>query len=449
MTIPISSAGGIAADFSTTAPAQDDQRASASTVTSAYTGRSTPATKLDKNNALADALRERVMPQTPIYIANRDDASGGGRDWDHKTIQALSGRETVAVASPRQRDLEIELANQYADSKGIPRKQFAWFNTRKLPFPVNQPGVNENGRSGEGLLVVPGGPTSMSREVLGQPGVPGSAHGEQGASLRYPPKTGRENSTRERANHQANLLRQARNTGQPTLGICGGSWHLAAAFGGNTVTSPEFEARHTADMPSLIPVARPNAEPAMGVAHGTIMQHPVTVEAGSLLADAMKLSGEGLDINANSVHWAEVLSKPGSHGETVAIAGTDPMSALQTDALLKVTARVRSDNPGEATIEGFEARHGAPVVGVQHHPEALAGIPTMLPGTVASSTFDNANYHHEREAAEALFDYMAAAGDAFSARRNMTRDFEAKVADGTLSNGDDNQFPRPSQLTGR
>ena len=361
------------------------------------------------------ASRSSGAPRTPIFIGNRDDARGGGRQWDHVTVQALTGRETVGVASAAQADVE---------------KPKEWFSTPEFPrYPTGVPQMHTDGRVGEGLLIIPGGPTSLPTE---QP------------AMRFPPKAGREGSATTRQEHQGEMLRAARNTGQPVLAICGGSWHLAAAFGGNTQTSPEFEAKHVARMPTLLPAAgsTSDGQPALAVAHAGLIQHEISVDGQSMLGSAMRgptdarTTGESpvLKANVNSVHWAEVVASE-KEGR-LEISGTDPMPshrprnptdhaagahvvpATATSELVQVTATAR-DESGRASVEGFETRHGAPVVGVQYHPEALAGRPNEI---TAEYTADR--YSAERGQAERLFDFMAKAGDAFAARKEMTREFQ-------------------------
>ncbi len=432
MTISITPSSSSHADYTqaTSGPSENTRRPAPLTVPK-------NATSMEKNSAIARQLRARNLT-TKINIANRDDANGGGRDWDHKTIQELSGRDTVIVASPNQKDLEVNVATEFAASKGIPLRPFQWSHQRNVPFKVGTPEVREDGKSGEGLLLIPGGPVSLPTEVNGTPGMPDAPHLGPQSTLRYPPKTeARGRSSLERLAHQRNLVDDARLNGQPVMAICGGSWHVVSAFGGNTVTSPDYESHHTADMPSIVPIPSADGSPAqMGVAHGTIMQHPISVKQDSLLAQTMRRDGAAQDINVNSVHWSEVLSThyQDEHAATqVGIAGTDPLSGRPTSELLDVNARISSDEPNRATIEGFESRHGAPILAVQWHPEALAGRPVEHPkGLPSTSGFVDADYETERNRAVAQINAMAQTGDAYAARREMTREFKEKVATGQI-----------------
>lgn len=363
---------------------------------------------------LSQASGATAAPRTPIFIANRDDARGGGREWDHASIQSLTNRETVSVASKSQ----IE-AEGLGHLEGQPLREALFKDKTPSRYTTGVPNVTTEGKSGDGLLVVPGGPVSLP--------------GEQPA-MRFPPKSGREESALARNEHQAYILRDARNTGQPVLAICGGSWHTVQAFGGNTQTSPEFEAKHVADMPFFDPANKTG----LSVAHHKVAQHGAQMVRDSLLGHIIdppvrnqpvhideQNARPPLHVNINSVHWAHAMARLDSSGQ-LQLEGRDPMAVdsrqgTATSELLAINTLANDDELGP-TVEGFEARHGAPVIGVQHHPEALAGRP------VDSTAYPTAQYTAELGQSSRLMNYMAKAGDAFLARRNMTREFEAAVA---------------------
>ena len=114
--------------------------------------------------------------------------------------------------------------------------------------------------------------------------------------------------------------------GKPVLGICRGHQLLAVAEGASMWADLGTEA--------------PGGPVHRDQAHYDRLVHPVDVVEGSLLASWLGRAGRFV---ANSVHHQAVRACPAS---------------------LRVVARA-----ADGTIEAVERRDGAPVVGVQWHPE--------------------------------------------------------------------------------
>lgn len=128
------------------------------------------------------------------------------------------------------------------------------------------------------------------------------------------------------------LLRCARRRGMPTLAICRGAQLLNVGLGGSLIQD--------------IPSQRPGHLPHEAERERTTRVHPVEVEPGSRLADALGTTR----LQVNSVHHQ----------------GLDLVAAP-----LRVTAR----SP-DGLVEGIETMEdGWWVLGVQWHPEDLIGGP--------------------------------------------------------------------------
>ena len=238
----------------------------------------------------------------PIFIADRDDARGAGRQWDHATVQILANRPTIGVGNEQQGRLHEESKKPLFPESSFPA------------FPHGRPNVTFSGNAGDGLLLLPGGPHSLDTEVGGPNG-----------GLRWPPKSDRADAVAARHDNLRDLMRDAINKGQPQLAICGGTWHMLKAYGGTTQTDGAFEANHTGIVPVLVPKGPVDGDvpPAVTVHHHKLRQHPIIVDGQSMLAqsirDAGRLSGNpqpdagNLHTSVNSVHWAHAHAHAQAH----------------------------------------------------------------------------------------------------------------------------------------
>lgn len=214
-----------------------------------------------------------------------------------------------------------------------------------------------------------------------------------------------------RSAYERRCLSEARNRGLPILGVCGGSWRVLQAYGGGTETlSPELQGAHN-----------PSGDAKWE------QVHPLDVVAGSALANAMtdppppgparrspsvsssSSSGRAAASSSatsspvplveqprrwpdplprhpaapapdsrmmvNSTHWAVAAHREA--GEQVGDRTLTRPSLLRAsgssedpDRMLGISAYAPSYRGAPRTVEGFESRYGAPVIGVQFHPEA-------------------------------------------------------------------------------
>jgi len=135
------------------------------------------------------------------------------------------------------------------------------------------------------------------------------------------------------------LAREAWRLGLPILGICRGEQLLNVALGGSLIQ----------DIPSRCGLA-----PALhnrGTSQVPEEAHPVDLAPGSRLAA-----------------WAGTLAP--------VVNSRHHQAVLRVAPGLRAVAWWRGDDPAQALVEGVEAREDRPVLGVQWHPENLAGLDT-------------------------------------------------------------------------
>ncbi len=139
----------------------------------------------------------------------------------------------------------------------------------------------------------------------------------------------------DRSVYEQRIITLARNRGIPVLGVCGGSWQLYNNFGGTTALLPFDQYRtHAAD-----------------IKNGSA--HMVSLEEKSMLG---KIIGTNGAFHVNSTHWAAVLAAKDGLNEDLS-------------RFIRVAALDDQRSP-----EAFETEYGAPMIGIQWHPE------TFLPG---------------------------------------------------------------------
>jgi gamma-glutamyl-gamma-aminobutyrate hydrolase PuuD len=253
------------------------------------------------------------------------------------------------------------------------------------------PNLNKGELKNMDLLVIPGGPHANATQipVVGQ----SVAKEAQGSSAVY---------AGARAKSELDLIEQARTLGMPILALCGGSWRLVQNYGGSTVelaavdangkllihgSNPQAQSRHAANMDNV----------------KTEFKHPLSIKPGSLLEDAtgraQKPGSKPLPpMQANSVHWAAVRTQ---------VMGSRPgLPAQPFEVVPNNMLRMSAKDPSTlATSEAVESQHGAPVIGVQWHPEYQLPVNG---GKQAASRLANLN----------LLQWMIKAGRAYRAHRD-------------------------------
>ncbi|OJX14055.1 MAG: hypothetical protein BGO77_01690 [Caedibacter sp. 37-49] len=287
----------------------------------------------------------------PIVIAFRDEGSGKGAFYDHYTVQKATKYPTLISAHPKMR-----LKSLKDHSKTI---------TYRLKHGVEQEGQvipeSIDNFSDQGLLFIPGRIRDNEFEPV-------------------------------RKEHEENILKQARLRGQPILAVCAGSWRLWEALGGKL--------EEVSDHSYGGGMIRLNE---MGKIGYNKQIHRIKVESNTLLNDIMNISKETDRPSVNSVHWKAPSEK-------------------KIPSLVRVSAKAVADNkiapntrqgtqmkPQNDTIEAFENQYGAPLLGIQWHPEAY---------TKNDSDEMTPDKHI------AILEFMAKAGQAYHHKRLMLKELE-------------------------
>lgn len=204
------------------------------------------------------------------------------------------------------------------------------------------------------LLVIPGGPHSNDKQI---PVI--------GKEKDNAPKPNTATYAGQRAKSELDLIEQARTVGMPILALCGGSWRLVQNYGGETVEVAALDADGKFLQAGSNTDARKHHAGNMNNVK-TEFKHSAEIRPGSLLQSATGLptgpKGAAPQMEVNSVHWAVV--RTGSM-ETRPGLGARPF-AIVPNNMLTMSAR---DTSAQQTSEAVESQHGAPVLGVQWHPE--------------------------------------------------------------------------------
>jgi gamma-glutamyl-gamma-aminobutyrate hydrolase PuuD len=167
----------------------------------------------------------------------------------------------------------------------------------------------------------------------------------------------REKESRE--TYEQAMIRHARDTGLPLLAICGGSRSMARGFGGQEEELDEAGVTTHSKRGTTVsahPLTFPDPHTILGgAAPKTVLATPGAWPEGSRLP--------GVDA-INSTHKKVIALDEGTHD----ITGVKRLPADDEPELI-----VSALSPGDDHAEGFETRHGAPMVGVTSHPEAIHG----------------------------------------------------------------------------
>jgi gamma-glutamyl-gamma-aminobutyrate hydrolase PuuD len=322
--------------------------------------------------------QRRNIERQAITIAHREDAHGAGAFWDHYTLRNATGRETTLTHSAAVAPVVTPPGPRKA-------RQFAG------PLPGGDPIASTD--PGSGLLFIAGGNYGLTTELP----APNKDHVPEAGSA----KTRHEH----RAQHERQLLLLARRTGRPVLAVCGGSWRLLEAFGGRT-RGVKPHTHQTRQMPYLT---------SRGAIAKVASTHGVSVARGSLLSSIFRDDAGVIPARVNSAHWA--VAEESRLGQLYGV----PRFGQRLRPLLRISARGHTGadapylgaprRPFAQSVEAFETAHGAPMMGIQWHPEA----------------YDRGFSATEHQANRRILTYMAQAGDAYEARREMTTEFSRWV----------------------
>ncbi|MBB6246499.1 gamma-glutamyl-gamma-aminobutyrate hydrolase family protein [Rhodanobacter sp. A1T4] len=330
------------------------------------------------SSRISQSLRaQNPIKRHPITISHREDARGSGAFWDHYTMRTTTGR-TTEISHHREVTPTLQAPGH------ITAKQF----TGDLP------GARPDSGSGfgQGLLFIAGGNYGLLSETPRN-----TAHipTSEDAQKRHQRRTG----------HEKDLLKHAQLTGRPVLGICGGSWQVLESFGGST-RGVKPKTHQTRKMPYLT---------SKGTVAKVASEHGLSVVPRTMLSSAFRDDSGSTPAKVNSAHWA--VAEESAPGRLKGV----PKVGARKEPLLKVSARgstaldppylKKTGDYHQQSVEAFESRHGAPVMGIQWHPEAYGhGFPPT-----------------QTQANQRLLNWMAKAGDAYEARREMTQEFSKWV----------------------
>lgn len=255
-----------------------------------------------------------------VVIAYRDEGNGNGSFYDHYTMQRATGMAT-AISVPEG----MTATDLYSYSR-----------TTTHVFKYGTPNPAVLGK------LIPEETKALEDENNGLLYIPGRARETE---------TKRKGVHSARTKHQEELIRKARLEGRPILGICAGSWDIWSAYGGEFIDVAHHCYR--GGMPRILTGAR------IG---NNVLVHRVKVEKSTFLAAAMGNSAATTlqDLSVNSVHWQA------PNPEKVPYRLIVSARSVRDNGLAPENAQDADEN----TVEAFESEFGAPVVGVQWHPEA-------------------------------------------------------------------------------
>lgn len=321
-----------------------------------------------------EVLGSDQSPMGRIVIAYRghqSDKDGMGMVYDHLRFQAVTDHWTCPLAPQQQLAVVEQLFKNAVENHGV---AFPVELTPKRPY--HRPNVAAVCNSA-GLLVVPGRVRAIEDEPV-------------------------------RFAFETRVIREALNRGQPILAICAGAWRL---FDGlkEWIDMPKAKmtAKQWKNMASIVEVKDHVYSKMIGLkknnveASDNVQIHGVNFVKGSLVQTMVSRKGyKQNSAQVNSVHWNAV--NPKSLPMNVAISAHSA-----TDERITLKNR-RGDwmEPTEDSVEAFEMMFGAPVVGIQWHPEA----------------------YEDSNPSGRLLKAMAKAGDAYYAKTLMLKEFKKHYA---------------------
>ena len=251
-----------------------------------------------------------------IAISYRDEGNGKGAFFDHFTLRAMTGVETVIVAQQNQATTSFANLVNYRNGH----------NQYGLPLNTNIPQTTTDAKE-SGFIFIPGYTRDSDNK---QP-----------------------TSHTQRLTFENELIAKARLRGQPVLAVCAGSWTLWQNYNGTV--KEVVDHNYGGAMPRMS-----SAKPQVC---NNKMIHQVVPKAGTYLAGAIK-SCHAFPVN--SVHWKAPDAPSASVSSLLEVSA----SAQQDDHLAPQSRQQHQMKP-EPSIEAFETRFGVPMIGAQWHPEAF------------------------------------------------------------------------------
>jgi len=301
---------------------------------------------------MSGALKSRIV------IAYRDEGRGSGPFFDHYALQKATGYET-AIALSSEMSTAALLSNTRLVTEAMP---YGISNPAALDKLV--PPVTDLKDLSDGLLVIPGRARDTEKK--------------------------RPEVHKKRAEFQKNLIKDALLRGRPILGICAGSWDIWEYLGGTC--KPVTAHCYRAGMPRIL---------SSGLIGFNRQVHRVDIQASTCLASSISRTSTKplIKFPVNSVHWQAPDKITLPEGVIIsAYSVTEPRFTPFNSA---------SADPG--TVEAFEKKWGAPVMGIQWHPEAY-------------NHSDKSEKYPDTQHSFLL--YMAKAGDAYASKQKVLEELK-------------------------
>lgn len=227
---------------------------------------------------------------------------------------------------------------------------------------------------------------------LGQKLMPARTHSLEKGGLILIPGYSRELNDHKRFNFEKEVIKWALLKGQPLLAICAGSWTLWQSMGG---LIKKVNDHCYSSMPYIV---------TDGSIGNNKPIHHLSLERHTLIHGAMSAKGN-TSFMVNSVHWMAVDES--TIPQQLMISGRssnaskEPVYHRSGDAM----------HPEKGVVEAFENKFGAPLVGVQWHPEAYFKRHEQLPSNQCHLDF---------------IQYMAKAGVAYQQKKQMLEELKKK-----------------------
>jgi gamma-glutamyl-gamma-aminobutyrate hydrolase PuuD len=325
----------------------------------------------DINTSIFDIIRDQKktakIPQSKIAISYRGSnfshKDGEGILFDHARLQKLTSFETCSITVPDK--IVQEKAKELFLSA---------LKQRAFILPKGNPDFTDNVKD-KGLLVIPGRTKAQENEP-------------------------------QRLEHEYRILRDAFNRGQPVLGICAGAWRVYELFSiwsqnpdQLNLSSQQLLQKHKiaetlVDVTDhvysggMIRLAREGIR-----ATYNIQLHDIEIDRGSHLYNALnpRFTIPSTRMSVNSVHWKAI--NPTTLPTNIKISST----SRQNPTFERKNRQKLDVNPDENSVESFETVSGAPILGIQWHPEG----------------YDSSDKQ------SALLKYMAEAGNSYFLKRQM------------------------------
>ncbi|MGQ3892000.1 gamma-glutamyl-gamma-aminobutyrate hydrolase family protein [Legionella sp. CNM-4043-24] len=303
-----------------------------------------------------------------IAVSDRPDGEGKGALFDHHRLQKVTSRPTQVI-TPGGR-LPSLLKSQLKMTAHI-----------TLPFGVEHHKIHRLVPESENINIAESG-------LIYIPGVSAAEYKTQ--------------AYQERMSLEMDIIRGARLRGQPVLAVCGGLWTFYKQFGGDIMAVSGHNYR--GGMPHLSRVAPEVVNNKM------VHRIEVAPEARLTLAALSLYHTPDMQLPVNSVH--SYAADPSKLPPDLIISAR----SVRDDTLAPIDGhspdkqKIKPDD----CIEALENKHpGAPFLAVQWHPEAFGATSPA--------------WHFPEKQMDMLI-YMAVAGQTYTLRRALVKEFNASGA---------------------